>query len=213
MDVATATSQSDRSLLRQPTEKTVTFRPPYLVGLLLLVNVAAFALGLTSGLSHQIRTFGFQPAHPTLQTLLTSMFVHVGFLHIVNNMLVLMLVGAAIEGQFGHLKFAVVYVLSGLAATGLHTLAAANPQAFLAGASGAISGLMGMAFRRLFPSESEAAVKLLAWFLAQVILAALFAWIGTNFLGIAVWAHIGGFAAGIALGFVFRAQDDEVQRA
>ena len=159
---------------------------------------------------------------PTLlaTTLLTSMFMHAGWLHILGNMLFLWVFGDNIENSMGHLRYLVFYLLCGLGASALEIVTAANSTAPGLGASGAIAGVLGAYLMLyptsrirtlipviviLFPVRLPAWVLIGFWFILQLTdgLAAL-GNTATNTGGVAYWAHVGGFITGILLIWVFR---------
>jgi membrane associated rhomboid family serine protease len=150
---------------------------------------------------------------------ITSMFLHGGWLHLLGNMWSLWIFGDNVEDRMGRLRFLVFYVLCGLAAGALHAFT--NVDSFLPtiGASGAIAGVLG-AYFFLFPRarvltlvpivfiplffELPAVTFLLIWFGLQL----LQAWAGLGMEeggggGVAWWAHVGGFGAGILLHWLF----------
>ena len=165
--------------------------------------------------------WGVSPSFGLL-TILTAMFLHGGFLHLAGNMLYLWIFGDNVEDALGHVRYLVFYLASGVAAALLQALlqpASAIPNV---GASGAIAGVLGGYFVLyprarvvtlvplffLFPLvEVPAALYLLFWFLMQF-------WMGSADLasagrhaeagGVAWWAHVGGFVAGLLLILVFR---------
>ena len=147
-------------------------------------------------------------------TLFTSMFMHAGWLHLGGNMLYLWIFGDNVEDRFGHIKFAIFYLLCGLAATVAQLAFSLGSNVPNLGASGAIAGVLG-AYILLFPQEK---VKVLQG--QQVIqvpaLIVIGIWIVLQFFsgigsiantaqtgGVAYMAHIGGFLAGFALTFLF----------
>ncbi len=150
-------------------------------------------------------------------TLLTSMFVHAGFFHFAGNMLYLWIFGNNVEDSMGKVRFAVFYLLSGLAAALAQTLANPASRVPMVGASGAVSGVLG-AYLLLFPHarvltliplgfftqlvEIPALIVLGFWILIQVFNGVL----TFNFEGggVAWFAHIGGFAIGMALIGIFK---------
>ncbi|HEX6737931.1 MAG TPA: rhomboid family intramembrane serine protease [Vicinamibacteria bacterium] len=160
---------------------------------------------------------GYVPAHPELTHLLSSMFVHAGWLHLLGNMLFLFLSAPFVEDLFGRPLFAALYLLSGAAAGlahGWHRPESVTP---LVGASGAIAGVMGAFLVRLatarirflllpvpilwtfrFTFHLPAFVVLPAWLGEQ------FWYAGTEGSGVAWWAHIGGFAFGAGVAAVVR---------
>lgn len=162
------------------------------------------------------------PVSASLVTVFTAMFLHGGFLHLAGNLLYLWIFGDNVEDALGHLRYLLFYVASGVAAAVLQT--ALNPASAVpnVGASGAIAGVLGGYFVLyprarvvtlvplffLFPLvEVPAAIYLLLWFLMQF-------WMGSADLasasrhpgqgGVAWWAHVGGFVAGVLLVLVRR---------
>ena len=152
--------------------------------------------------------------------ILTSMFLHAGILHFLGNMLFLWIFGDNVEDRFGHLGYAIFYLLGGLAAGLAHV--AANPTSSIptVGASGSIAAVMG-AYVVLYPRarvESvlvlfvfirfvsvPAAVYLGLWFLLQVIHGSGQLAQGATGGGVAWWAHAGGFLFGaVTIGIVGR---------
>lgn len=153
---------------------------------------------------------------PVYVTLLTSMFMHGGFLHIFGNMAYLWVFGNNIEAALGHARYLVFYLACGLLAGLAHVFFNANSVIPSLGASGAISGVLG-AYIVMFP---HGRVKVLMWNAITHVPAfvALGMWIvlqlvsGVGSLGadtaqsggVAYMAHIGGFFAGMALGPLLR---------
>lgn len=146
---------------------------------------------------------------PAWTTLLTSMFLHGGFLHLFGNMLFLAIFGDNIEDAMGHLRFLLFYLLCGVAAALVHVAVAPTAAQPMIGASGAVSGVLG-AYLVLYP---KAWVTILLVWLPLVIPAwiLLGLWFGFQLLsafggegGIAWWAHVGGFLAGAVLVIPFR---------
>lgn len=189
-------------------------RLPVATLILIVANLAtAFALLWYPDLIFQ---FGFEPAHPRLQTAFTSLFLHANLFHLLGNMVFLAAVGVAVELATGTLRFVIVYFASGLTGVAFHFLLAARspfePHP-LVGASGCIAGCAAYyGFRYLHlrvPLAPKVGVPVLAviggWVVLQV-LGAVKA-IGDPSAATAYWAHLGGFLAGIALSLVFRAPD------
>lgn len=150
-------------------------------------------------------------------TLLTSMFMHGGWLHIIGNMWFLWIFGNNVEDSMGHGRFLVFYLLCGLAAAGLQILLTNNPAVPMVGASGAIGGVMG-AYILLYPRVHVHLLIFLGFFVTTVAVPAVFM-LGYWFLlqlfggfasaasqggGVAFWAHVGGFVAGALLVLLFR---------
>ena len=149
-------------------------------------------------------------AAPAL-TLLTSMFLHGGWLHLIGNMWYLWIFGDNIEDRFGHLRFLLFYLAAGIAAGLLHYVAHVDSRLPTVGASGAIAGVLGAyaaAFPRarvvtllpIFPFFQVIALPALlvlgVWFVFQFASGALSGGAGG---GVAWWAHIGGFLFGFLL--------------
>lgn len=147
------------------------------------------------------------PISPVL-TLITCMFLHAGLMHIVGNLWVLWIFGDNVEDRFGPLGYAVMYVVSGIAAGLMHIVTGPNSFIPTIGASGAIAGVMG-AYLLLYPKAMvmtlipfgvfsrliaiPAPYFLVFWFLLQIFSGATSSSGGG---GVAWWAHVGGFAAG-----------------
>ena len=151
-------------------------------------------------------------------TLLTSMFLHGGFMHLAGNMLYLWIFGNNIEDCMGHVKFILFYVLCGIAAAYAQVFFNPDSTIPMVGASGAISGVLG-AYLLVYPKAHvlvliplgfimqtirlPAVVVLSLWFAIQII-SSLNAEPGTP--GVAWYAHIGGFVAGCALIPLFKSR-------
>lgn len=146
--------------------------------------------------------FGYRPNKPSLKTAITSLFVHADFWHLASNMLFLWLSGVVIECFWERRRYLMLYFGSGVVAVLAHHLAQAKSMTPLVGASGAIAGIMG-AFLIGYPRTRINLLTLLgplrlpAWLLlpAWVLVELGHGLIGSN-LGVAHWAHVGGFAFG-----------------
>ena len=149
--------------------------------------------------------------HNRFLALLTSLFLHGGWLHIAGNMLFLWVFGNNIEDRLGRLRFIPFYLVCGVAATLAQVLADPDSRIPLIGASGAISGVLG-AYLVLFPRAPILTIVMPFFFLPFRIpaIAWLVIYFALQFLylggdatagggGVAYWAHIGGFVAGAAL--------------
>jgi membrane associated rhomboid family serine protease len=148
---------------------------------------------------------------PPLATILSSMFLHGSVLHLAGNMLYLWIFGNNAEDAMGHLRFILFYLLSGIAAA--LTLAYIEPHSHIpmVGASGAISGVLA-AYVLLYPRARVTVIVPLGiifypfaisafwvvglWFVMQLFSAAL---VDPSQPGVAFWAHVGGFAAGLVM--------------
>ena len=152
-------------------------------------------------------------------TVLTSMFLHGDWLHFVGNMWMLYLFGDNVEDRIGSVRYLVFYLVCGLAAEAAHIATDPTSPVPTLGASGAIAGVMG-AYFLMFPTarvitlvpvfiipflfEIPAVFFLGLWFLTQLWSGTLSLVGPTAYGGIAWWAHIGGFVAGVALVYLFR---------
>lgn len=220
-----------------------TLLTPFITIAIILVNVLVWLYfeggGMSeSVLSSSVCTFGTIPAEVTgmtgrfggvdlgdavpcafggltWATVVTSMFLHGSWLHLIGNMWFLWLFGNNIEDSLGHVRFAVFYLLGGVIAAAAHILLNADSMIPTVGASGAISAVMG-GYLVLYPRVRIQTLFILfifikiisvpAWFvLAEFfviqILSSLVSSPGSG--GVAVWAHIGGFLAGVILVKVF----------
>lgn len=200
---------------------TKTF--PFVTIAIITVNIAVYVYQLTLGekaetlfilragaipyeITHfvDIRPLAFIP--PPL-TLLTAMFVHGGLLHVGGNMLYLWIFGDNIEDRLGHLRFFVFYLLAGLIASLAHIILLPNSTLPMIGASGAIAGVLG-AYFLLYPRANVLTLVFFFFFVDIVRIPAI-VFLGLWFMfqllssgaggGIAWYAHIGGFAAGVVL--------------
>jgi membrane associated rhomboid family serine protease len=179
-------------------------------------NEVAFVYGMTPAVLFGDAALPSRlAAVPAWATIFTSMFLHGGWAHILGNMLYLWLFGRGVEAPLGFVRFLVLYFASGVAAALTQALVDPASSVPMIGASGAIAGVLG-AYLVLHPRGNVAvflwiiiffrivtvpAVILLGlWFLLQVLGAA-----GSHGEpGVAVWAHVGGFIAGIVLVAVLR---------
>jgi len=149
---------------------------------------------------------------PIYFTLFSSMFMHGGLFHLGGNMLYLWIFGDNVEDKLGHFRFFFFYILSGLAASLTHIIISPNSQIPMVGASGAIAGVLGAYFLR-FPNSRIWTLIFFGFFIRMVRVPALFVlgfWfilqllyglpsIGSQGGGVAWFAHIGGFLAGMLL--------------
>jgi len=203
---------------------------PMVTYLIILANVLVFlymlGLGSDAAIERFVLTYGAIPARisggvsagalAAFPTLLTSMFLHGGWAHLLGNMLYLWIFGDNVEDLMGHGGFLLFYLLTGLAAVWTHILTAPASPVPLIGASGAIAGVLG-AYLALFPRARIISLVPLGFFLRIVAVPALLflplwfllqfiqgvATLGAETAGVAWWAHIGGFASGFLLVWVF----------
>lgn len=160
---------------------------------------------------------------PVFATLFSSMFMHAGWLHILGNMLYLFVFGDNVENSMGHVRYLIFYLVCGLGANALEILTAAASHAPGLGASGAIAGILG-AYFVLYPGSRVATLIPLFFILIPTRLPAWILigfWFVLQFFngvvslggrtsdagGVAYWAHVGGFATGVVLIFLFRRKD------
>jgi membrane associated rhomboid family serine protease len=191
------------------------------IGLNVLIYLMMLPSTLSSANSPLFRIYGFTPAHPGLLTVLSSMFIHSGLFHILGNMFFLWMFGDNIEDVIGHFFFIVCFMICGASATTLFYLLHPSMSAPLVGASGAISGIVGM-YMVFFPKvrfelcffvlryqvasiRAPCYVAILFWFLEQFVLA-LSAEVGaiSSYFDTAYSAHVGGLIMGVILGIAFR---------
>jgi len=153
-------------------------------------------------------------------TVVTSMFIHGGWLHLIGNMLYLWVFGDNVEEAMGHSRYLLFYLLAGTGAVALQVFFDQDGAIPMVGASGAIAGVLG-AYLVLYPRATvsvlipwlwflgafpmPAAFLIVFWFLLQLLsgVAALGTATGVT-EGIAFWAHVGGFVTGLVLVWVFR---------
>jgi membrane associated rhomboid family serine protease len=151
-------------------------------------------------------------AVPASMTLLTSMFLHGGFMHLIGNMLYLWIFGNNIEDIMGHVRFIFFYVLCGIIAALSHAAIDPDSTVPMIGASGAISGVLG-AYLLIYPRAHvlvliplgfftrliyvPAGFVLGLWFILQILSGGMS--LGQEGGGVAFFAHVGGFVAGMAL--------------
>lgn len=169
----------------------------------------AEALAGVSAYDLVVYEHGYRPAHGSLQTLFSSMFLHGGFMHLAGNMLFLWIYGDNVEHRLGKVRYLVAYLLTGVAATLFYSAFDLDSNIPLVGASGAISGVLGFYFL-FFPRNIVRVFVVLFPFLVDVVtiparivlgvylvldnlFPALFGGAG----GVAHGAHIGGFIAGL----------------
>lgn len=163
---------------------------------------------------------------PVQVTLLTSMFMHGGWLHLIGNMLYLWIFGNNVEDVFGRVGFLIFYLLMGLAGHVGQILISPSARIPLIGASGAIAGVMG-AYLVFYPRARIDTAVIIWYFIRVIPLSAVWViglWIVLQFLqgaaaltgtvegGVAWWAHIGGFVAGAAVGLLFKGRAEEAAK-
>jgi membrane associated rhomboid family serine protease len=199
---------------------------PVVVYALIALNLALFFAELNGGDPFIVR-WAFVPrrflADPAggFVTVFTSMFMHGGWMHLIGNMVFLWVFGNNIEDVMGHAKFVIFYLLCGIAAAATQTLMSPHSVVPMVGASGAISGVLG-AYLLLYPRVRVHTLIILPIYITTV---ALPAWImlgywallqfvsglaGLNEIdkgGVAFFAHVGGFVAGLVLVRLFASEE------
>jgi membrane associated rhomboid family serine protease len=205
-------------------------RTPWVTYLLIALNVLVFLIEINQPTEAHLQSFFEKwavvpqeyaqqsdlPPHipfPFWATLFSSMFLHGGWMHLIGNMLFLWVFGDNVEDRWGHLKFLAIYLVCGLAASFAHIFFNLSSTIPSLGASGAISGILG-AYLILFPRNRirvltyggvvavPAIVMLGFWILLQIISQMGEMGRSAQSSGVAYWAHIGGFIAGIICAFL-----------
>ena len=194
--------------------------------LLIVINVLVFLyeISLGPGLERFLTRAAFVPgeffepgnAVADARSILVSMFLHGGWMHLIGNMLYLWIFGDNVEDRMGHFMYLVFYLAAGWAATMAHAFTNMQSTVPAVGASGAISGVLG-AYLIMFPharvltlvpmgfytrmAELPAIVVLGLWFVLQFFSGMLS--MGRTGGGVAWWAHIGGFVFGMVIGLLW----------
>ncbi len=197
-----------------------SYTKPVITVILIVINLAIylheFTLGMVDpfALNRFIAHYALRPAYFHPITLLTSMFLHGGWMHVLGNMLFLWVFGNNVEDILGHWKYLAFYLVCGMAAGMAQMLIDPASRVPMLGASGAIAGVMG-AYLAKFPRSR---VLMLTWFLLIFTFELpawlmLIYWFGLQLFGgfgslssaaqggTAFFAHVGGFIAGIGLIF------------
>jgi membrane associated rhomboid family serine protease len=202
-----------------------SYSKPYITILLIALNVLIFLFQVSLDpftRNDFIFAFGLVPDRFHWSAVLTSMFMHGGWMHLIGNMLFLWVYGDNIEDILGHAKYLLFYLLCGAAAAMGQVLIAPDSHVPMVGASGAIAGVMGAYmvkfphsrivlagwFLIIFTIELPAYVVLLYWFGLQFLSGfGSIAGIGAQRGGVAFFAHIGGFIAGMIIIFLLKTRD------
>src|SRR5579871_1269798 len=214
-----------RSSERHYTSATVTL-------LLIVANVLVFLYELSLGngrqLNHFIQVYGIVPDRLHLSSIVTSMFIHGGWLHILGNMWFLWIFGRGVEDVMGHAKFLIFYFACGIAAGLVHIVVNANSPVPTVGASGAIAGVMG-GYLIKFPRARIVTLVPIFFFITTVDIPAAFLllyWFAIQFFSgvgsvgysqassgdVAWFAHIGGFLAGMGLAVLLTPRQPRYQQ-
>lgn len=199
-------------------DETERYTHPIVTYMLIGINSGVFLLEYSDPWTYEIMIlhYGFRPRLLLINPLqgvfrmLTSMFLHADIMHLFGNMFFLYIFGDNVEDRMGHVKFLIFYIIFGIVADIAHFLIDPVSTIPAIGASGAISGVMGAyvvmfpfsrvrVFYRFFMARLPAIVYLGFWFLLQLLESML-----PSYTGIAYWAHIGGFLAGMVVALFFR---------
>jgi membrane associated rhomboid family serine protease len=195
-------------------------RFPLITAVVIVVNILMFLLELAGGDAF-ISRWSLIPADIMAGrnwiTILTAMFMHAGWMHIIGNMLFFWVFGPEIEDVMGSARYLAFYLLGGLAATLAQVVIDPSSTVPNLGASGAIAGVMG-AFLITYPRDRIRTVLLLGWF-SQITFVPAIVLVGIWFLtqlldeigalvqtqsgGVAYMAHVGGFLFGMLFGRLF----------
>ena len=205
------------------TQPSYTF--PFVTVAIIVLNVAAFLYEFSMDpyeLNFFIAHYGVIPTRLQWADVLTSIFLHGGWMHLIGNMWFLWIYGDNVEDILGHSQYLLFYLLCGLAATMVHIAFNADSRVPTIGASGAIAGVMG-AYVIKFPHSRITTLVPITIFLTTVDIPAYFIllyWFVIQFFsgvgsvghshlsqgGVAWFAHVGGFLAGVALILVMRTE-------
>ena len=196
---------------------------------IIVANILVFLVELAGGDAF-INRWALVPAEIVagrdLVTILTAMFMHASWLHIIGNMVFFWAFGPEIEDVMGPVRYLGFYLLGGLVATAAQILAAPNSIVPNLGASGAIAAVMGV-FLITYPRDRIRTVLLFGWFSRITLVPAIvlvgmwfvtqvFSQIGalaqTQAGGVAYMAHIGGFVYGLILGRLFESRRRRAQQ-
>ncbi len=217
-------------------DQNPTSTPPHITRILIAINVIVFLLtwlpffaSPEETIPDYVLDYGMIPAFimqgQRLHTVFTSMFLHGGIVHIAGNMLYLHIFGDNVEDAFGHKRYLAFYLICGIVAAFTHILTTIDPSIPTVGASGAISGILG-AYLIMYP-RARILTLVIAYWITIIAVPAIFLlgfWFIFQFLegyltlafevssGTAYWAHIGGFAAGMALAPILKKAKKKVAR-
>jgi membrane associated rhomboid family serine protease len=214
-----------RSSERHYTPSTITL-------LLIVINVLVWlyevSLGPGRHVNQFIETYGIVPDRLHPASIVTSMFIHGGWLHILGNMWFLWIFGRGVEDILGHAKYLFFYFACGIAAGLVHIVVNANSPVPTVGASGAIAGVMG-AYLIKFPRARIVTLVVIVFFITTVDIPAAFLllyWFAMQFFSgvgslgysqassgdVAWFAHIGGFLAGMGLAVLLAPKQPRYQQ-
>jgi len=196
---------------------------PIVTLLIIAFNITVFIMQLLSprtgqeiayafgAIPENLTNFSDNPPAPVLMSIITSMFTHGGFMHLGGNMLYFWIFGDNVEDYLGHARFIIFYLFCGVIAAYSHALADPTSTVPMIGASGAVSGILG-AYLVLFPAARVNTLIFFGFFIQVIKIPALIVigfWAIIQFLnglmsqgglqhgGVAWYAHVGGFMAGL----------------
>jgi membrane associated rhomboid family serine protease len=197
---------------------------PVVTVLIIAINAVVFLYQQTLSepeLLRFVHSYALVPVAFSIPAVLTSMFMHGGWMHFLGNMLFLWIFGDNVEDRVGHGRFVLFYLLCGAAAALAQVWMSPASRVPMVGASGAIAGVMG-AYFVMFPHSRVLTLIPIFFFIELVEVPAIFflgIWFLLQFLsgvtslgapraqdvgGVAFWAHVAGFVAGVIWIFVFR---------
>jgi membrane associated rhomboid family serine protease len=200
-----------------------TRETPVVNYLLIAVNIIVYLVIALAGPATQeaiVARYAMVPAHfadwvtlAEIMTIFTSMFMHAGIAHLGGNMLYLWIFGDNVEDRLGHFRYLIFYLVGGVAASLIHMATNWGSELPTLGASGAIAAVLG-AYLVLFPGSkivtliplgffsrlttAPAIVFLGLWFILQLF-EGVMSFGGADVSGVAFWAHVGGFVAGMVM--------------
>jgi membrane associated rhomboid family serine protease len=203
-----------------------SYSKPYVTIAIIVANALVFLFQLTLdefSLNGFLSSYAVIPSRLHLSSLVTSMFLHGGWLHLIGNMWFLWIFGDNVEDILGHAKYLLFYLLCGIAAALVQVAFSMDSPIPILGASGAIAGVMG-AYLVKFPRSRVVTLVFLVFWLTTIELPAsviLIYWFALQFIsgvgsiafsqlsqgGVAWFAHVGGFLAGILLVYVMRPRE------
>lgn len=201
-------------------EENPTRHTHFVLWSIIIVCIGLFFVTIFNGKEETFTQWGYIPSSSERLNVFTSMFLHGGRWHIIGNMFFLWMFGDNIEDVIGHFFFLACYLLCGIAATMTYTGFHPDSASPLIGASGAISGIVGM-YLVFFPKVSAHIVfSIFYWEIHRVkttIFAAVGCWFSMqilfgllveatslgDYIRVAFSAHVGGFIVGMLLGFIF----------
>ncbi|MGB0588911.1 MAG: rhomboid family intramembrane serine protease [Myxococcota bacterium] len=200
---------------------------PVVTVTLILINALVFLYEISlpdQALVELVYAAGFLPSRliggevpqgvellPLPFTLVTHMFMHGGWMHLIGNMWFLWIFGDNVEDRLGHLRFLGIYLAWGWVAAAAQFIFGGDPSVPMVGASGAIAGVLG-AYAVLYPGAKVHVLLFIFILITRIRVPALLMlslWFGYQFMslseaGVAWWAHIGGFVAGVFVAIVLK---------